>query len=319
MTTSGVVTFSVNRDQIIRTAMLNIGKLDENEVPTATETSDCAMFLNMLVKQWQGKADFAPGLKTWTRKRGYQFLNASGYQYTLGPGGTGWTNSFVTTSTTAAAASGQAVVMVTSVSGMTAGDRFGVEDVNGDLDWYTILTAIGTTVTLTSNLTSNVGTSSTVFTYTTAGTQPINIEAVVLRDSQNNDVPMNILFQPQYDSLPAKTNPTNISDPGAVYYEFQLTNSNLFTDVAGAADVTKYLVITYLSAEEDFVSATDTPAYPQEWYLALALGLSKLIAPMFNAPWTAARESNYKLALAIAQKKEPEKVVYYFQCNDTDV
>jgi hypothetical protein len=152
-----------------------------------------------------------------------------------------------------------------------------------------------------------------VFVYQTAASQPINIEAAVLRDSTNNDVPMRIMQQPEYDNLPAKTAPTNISDPGAIYYEFQLGSSYLFTDVAGAQDVTKYLVITHLVAEEDFVDPTNTPAYPQEYYLPLSLGLAKLISPMFRAPWTPVMEDNYKLALMIAQKKEPEIVNAYFQ------
>lgn len=71
MTTSGVYSFSVTRDQIVRLAMLNIGQLQDIEVPTAQELTDCSMFLNMMVKQWMGKADFAPGLKTWTRRHGH--------------------------------------------------------------------------------------------------------------------------------------------------------------------------------------------------------------------------------------------------------
>jgi hypothetical protein len=124
------------------------------------------------------------------------------------------------------------------------------------------------------------------------------------------------MVQSEYDNLPTKNNPTNISDPSAIYYEFQLTNGVLYTDIAGAADVTKHLVITYLEAEQDFVNATDVPEYPQEWFLALVLGLAKQICPIFNGVWTTLLQDNYATALAIAQKKEPENVVSYFQCND---
>ena len=51
MTTSGIYSFSVNRDQIIRIAMMNIGKLDEIETPSAQDITDCNLVLNMLVKQ----------------------------------------------------------------------------------------------------------------------------------------------------------------------------------------------------------------------------------------------------------------------------
>ncbi len=86
-TTSNSFNFPTTRDQIIRDAMLNIGAIGEAEVPTSQETSDCAYKLNMLVKQWMGKQDFAPGLKMWTRQRGDLFMSASRGQYQLGPTG----------------------------------------------------------------------------------------------------------------------------------------------------------------------------------------------------------------------------------------
>ena len=66
--TSGTWTFSVMRDDIIRHAMLDIGALDGEEVPTAQEITDCAFRLNMIVKQWMGNMDFAHGLKMWQRQ-----------------------------------------------------------------------------------------------------------------------------------------------------------------------------------------------------------------------------------------------------------
>ena len=319
MSTSGVNTFAVTRDDIIRMAMLNIGKLEQSEVPTPQETTDCAMFLNMLVKQWQGTTDFAPGLKTWTRRRGYLYLHSATGKYTLGPAGVGWTLTYNSTVTTANAAAGQAVLVVSSNSGMTVNDYFGVEVASGDLVWSTIKTIVGTTITLNTNLSGAVGTSAVVYTYTTPATQPLKIEYVNLRDTQMDDTPVRIMTNLEYDSLPAKVTPTNISDPSGVYYEFQLGNSYLYTDVAGAQDVTKYLVITYLESEQDFVNPLDNPEYPQEWYLPLALNLSKLIAPMFHAAWTPAMDENAKLALAIAQKKEPERIVAYFQAGNVDL
>jgi len=320
MATSGVYTFSVNRDAIIRMAMLNLGKLEQSETPTSSEVADCSAFLNMLVKQWQGTTDFAPGLKTWTRRTAHLFLHNNTGKYILGPAATGWTQSYLTTSTTATVAAGISVIPVMSSSGMSSGDRFGIEVSTGDLYWGTILSVAIGSVTLTSPLTVSALTGSTVFTYTTVSTQPLKIENVMLRDSLINDTPIRVMpTSNEYYQLPSRENPVNISDPSSVYYEFQLENSFLFTDVAGSQDVTKHLVITYLEAEQDFVNPNDSPEYPQEWYLPLSLGLSKLIAPMFNAPWTALMEESAKMSLAIAQKKEPEKSSAYFQCGEIPV
>jgi hypothetical protein len=295
--------------------MMNIGKLDDTETPTAQEVTDCADFLNMLVKQWQGTADFAPGLKTWTRRRGHLFLSGVTGQYTLGPNGTGWTTSYINTTSTATAAGGQPNIVLASVAGLLVGDNFGTVLDSGTIFWSNVLSInTGTkTVTLSTNLPSQASAGTNVFDYTTTATQPIVIEACVLRDIFNSDTPVKILTQPEYDLLPSKTNPQFISDPTAIYYEFQLANSNLFTDCSASNDVTKHLVITYLEAIQDFNNPNDTPEYPQEWFLPLALNLSKIIAPMFNAKWTDLMNQNAATALAIAQKKEPFRTTMYFQ------
>src|SRR5262252_6133202 len=90
MTTSGTFVFTVNAADIVREMMLNIGAIGESETPTAQEYNDCLRKLNMLVKQWMGKQDFAPGLKMWTRQRADLFLGYSQYQYRLGPTGDHW-------------------------------------------------------------------------------------------------------------------------------------------------------------------------------------------------------------------------------------
>src|ERR1700692_131860 len=127
MASSGNYILTVTRDDIIREAMLNLGKLGEGEVPSPQETIDCARKLNMLVKQWQGKSDFSPGIKTWTRRRGFVFLHNTTGQYTVGPAATGWTNSFTKLTTTLASAAGTNTITVASTTGVTNGDNIGVQ------------------------------------------------------------------------------------------------------------------------------------------------------------------------------------------------
>lgn len=314
MTTSGIFSFSVSRDQIIRDAMLNIGKLDEIETPSAQDITDCNLKLNMLVKQWMGRTDFAPGIKVYKRKWGYLFLNNSTNQYTVGPGATGWTNAFVRPLTTATSASGANTVTVASTTGIVIGYYIGVQLDSGALFWTTVLNVVGLVVTLNANLTGQSTSGSQVFCYQTIAQQPLNIETVVLRDQQNQDVPLNIMRTVQdYANLPSKTDVTNISDPTAIYYEFQLSNSNLYTDCGAAQDVTKYIVMSYMEPEQDMVNPADTFDYAQEAFLALSWGLSKQIAPMYNMPWTQVMESNYAAAVAIAGHKDAEITTLFFQ------
>ena len=64
---------------------------------------------------------------------------------------------------------------------------------------------------------------------------------------------------------------------------------------------------------ENYDSATNDIAYPQEWYMPLALGLSKLIAPKFGYAWSPLDESNYSSALSIARGSYAETCEDYFQ------
>jgi hypothetical protein len=146
----------------------------------------------------------------------------------------------------------------------------------------------------------------------------LSIEAAVLRDIDLNDTPMNIMQARDYDLLPSKVAPTNISDPGAIYYENQLGFSYLYTDVAGAQDVTKHLVLTYMEPVQDFVNSTDLPYYPQEWYRPLCWELAREGASMFNAAWLPVQEAIRKESLMIAQKKDAEIETRYFQPGSSD-
>lgn len=317
MGTSGTYSFSVTRDDIITLAMKMIGKLGEYETPSAQDVSDCSIILNMMVKQRQGTADYSPGLKVWTRRRGHLFLSSSAYKYTVGPNGTGWTENYTRTTLSATTASGSPVLIVASATGFATSYNVGVQLDSGDMFWSTVLTAVGTTITLNDNLPSQASANAYVYVYQTTAQQPIVIEAAVLRDAQNEDTPINIIRDVRsYDMLPSKTDPNFLSDPTSIYYEFQLGNSFLYTDVAGAQDVSKHLVLTYMEAIQDFNNPTDNPEYPQEYYLDLSWSLARQIAPIFNMPWSRSQENNFQQATAFAKNKDAEISEVYFQSGE---
>ena len=319
MSTSGSYSFTVNRGQIIRDAMLNIGRLDETEAPTAQETTDIAFKLNMLVKQWQGKSDFAPGLKVWTRRRGHLFLKGTSGPYVMGPSSTtGWTNDNPTAPVlTATAAGGATSVVVSSVVGLSTGMYFGVNlDANG-IFWTTVVSVAGSTVNMAGALPSQCSTGAQVFAYTTIAQYALNISAVVLRDNQLTDVPLRLMTSEEYDLLSNKMDPQNTGDPTAVYTENQLGYTYLYTDIAIAQDTSKHLVITYMEPVQDVLQDSDNFEYPQEWFLALSWGLAKQICPQFSVNWTPLMQDNYTTALAIAGHKDAEITAMYFQSYDT--
>lgn len=314
MATSGIYSVTVTRDQIVRQALLNIKKIDGIDPIPADIMNDCVLALNLLVKQWQGKADFAPGLKVWTRKRGHLFLRAFTGQYAVGPSLQGWTESYNQTWSTASVAAAGVTLPVSSLSGMTIGDNIAVELDTGDLFWSTIASFGTLTVNLSSPLPSSSASGNVVFSYTSTAQMPVYVETALLRDINASDTPLNIMQSRDYDFLPNKTSPNNYGDPTAIYVETKLGYTNIYTDIAGSNDVTKHIVLTYLEPLQVFVNNTDTAYFPDEWLRPLAWALGKEVAPMFNAAWSPTMEANYSDAMAIAKHKDPEVETRYFQC-----
>lgn len=338
MSLSNSFSFSVVRDDIITEAMKNDGIIGPGETPTATEVSDCAIKLNMMVKQWMGTQDFAPGLKMWTRQRGSLFLSTTKNKYILGgTGSDAWAGS-VALSKTATFFQSQTNAVTTSGGNILSFDPS--QNVIGKITPFDTLvivlstgdtfTCIAGTVTTTSVVMgtvapANINTGAYVWNFTAYAQRPLQLDfrtgAIVLRDINNNDTPLNFMTLQEYEALPNKAMPTFVSDPTAVYYESQIGSGfqtpvitgggSLYLD-AFPQDVTKHLHVVYLRPVMDFVNPSDNPEYPQQWYSALCWGLSKLIAPMFDAEWTRDMEDNYSSALAMAREQDSETSALYF-------
>jgi hypothetical protein len=337
MALSGTWAYTVTRDLIIRQAMINVGALGEAEVATAQEVSDCADKLNMIVKQWMGSQDFAPGLKMWERQRGDLFLSNSKGIYQLGSQGDQWAAgvtaipgaNYGQQQLTAQTNSGSAVLTfgVGNVGNFTANDFVVVQLATGDIFTSTVLSinSGGGTVTLNNNLTANASSNAYVWNYTTKGQRPLAIRTCILRDSTSNDTPLNVMTLEDYEFLPSKQQPGFLSDPQAFYYESQFASGTsntaggmLYLDVYGAQDVTKHLHIVYMRPVMDFNNPNDNPEYPQQWYRALCWGLSKDICSMFDAEWTEDMQANYLESVAMAREADAETSSFYFQVQTDD-
>lgn len=311
MASSGSVDFTVNRDEIIKDAMFEIGALGDSETPADADIQLYARYLNRLVKQWQGQADFAPGLKMWSRKRATLYLQDEENSYSLGPSGDHWAVSPVETTLSAAAGSGASTITVTSATGISSGMYIGIVQDDNVIHWTTVNGApSGSTVTLTAVTTADASAGASVFAYTTKARRPLQFLSVLHRTSANIDMPMYQMTLKEYENLPNKT---LTSVPSMYYYEAQLTDGVIYLNYAPSYTSSR-LACVYLSAIEDFDAATDTPDYPQSWMRALHYGLAVDI-------WGTVRqgEPTKRLvglrdeAIAIARNQDPEVSVDYFQ------
>ena len=339
MSTSGTYVYTVPYATITQLAMKTIGKLGGTELPTPQETSDVGVFTNMLCRQWMGRQDFSPGLKMWTRYRGDLLLSLSKGIYTLSPTGDNWAAGVAISvnpdqpnlnqTTVTQSANQNATLLYVSpaaAAAFSANDFVVVQLSTGDIQSTScsVGNPISGAINIANPLTAAVNSGAQIWNFTTKGQPPLSLETVILRDSFQNDTPVDPMTLQEYEQLPTKAQQNiYVSDPGAFYYEPQLQSTGLrsgtlYLDVAGCYDVTKQLHIVGLRPLQTMVNPLDSLDMPEEWSLPVTLGTAKLIAPMFNAQWTKEMDDNMNTAIAIAKETTPETTAIYFQCHAED-
>ena len=311
MATSGSFDFSCTASDVITEALESIGVLADGATVTTNDQTSLLRTLNMMVKQWSGNLDFAPGLKAFSRKVGYVFLQKNQGSYSLGPSGDNATLSYVSTTMRIAGTATATTLEITSSTGMTAADKIGIELDSGTIQWTTIssVTDSDTIVIPASGLTSAVAAGNRIFAYTTKLIRPLYIETAVLRDTDGNDTPMFPMSFPEYEQISSKA-----ADGMPLRYQYDntLTNGTLKLDIE-PSDVTYVMRVNFMAPAEDYDAVANDIAYPQEWFLPLSLGLGKLSGPKFGAKWTPLLESNFTDALRMAQSSYAETTDVYFQ------
>lgn len=277
MSTSGSYDFSVSRDDIIKDAYDEIGVLEEGETPNAEMTTTAARKLNMLVKRWMTQ-----GHHLWCIQDAALFLVLGQTYYSLGNAATdaNWCDptDMAQTETTVDAAAGAGTITLTSVSGIAASDKIGIVLDSGDIQWTTVNGApAGLVVTLGAVLTGAAAAGAVVFAYTTRLVRPLRIvpDCLYLRDTNDNDQPVELIAKAEYDLMTAKTQRGGIIQAA---YEPLLTSGRLWT--WPTADLaTKTLRFSFERPIQDFDLTTDNPDFPVEWSMALYQNLAVLLAP----------------------------------------
>lgn len=324
MPSSGSYDFSVDRNTIVQDAYTELTYLAAGETLSPEDLAWGSRKLNYLVKQWQGKADYAPGLKVWSRQRLTLFLAKGQQRYTIGPAATDAraTAQYGRTTIRAAEALGQTVLDVTARTDtttypgttvtMTDSDIIGIELDDGTIHWSTISSSSGSgpTVTIALALAAAAAAGNYVWWFTARAQKPIHVETAVLRDENYKDTPLDVYKEVErYEQLGDKTAD---GDPGSILIENQRANLAVTCNVQ-PNDVTKVINLTVLYPSEDFDAATDVPSYPQEWYRALMLGLAIDLAPGCEKPVSQDLRANFLSALTMAQGVDPENATVYFE------
>lgn len=311
MSTSGSANFSVTGQEIVEGALRALGVLGRGRALQAGDLEDGLEALNMLVKQWQGIADFAPGLKVWTRKRATLFLQKASNEYDLGPSGDHATDdTYDETTMRVAGVTNDTTLELTSTTGMTAADYIGIVLDSGSIHWTTIVSITdGDTLVITTGLASAAAIGNKVYAYTNKIQRPLKILTFNLRDSDGNDTPLYSMELEEYESIPDKD---AAATPTRYSYESQLTNGVLRFDTA-PDDVSYLGKFVYLRPVEDLDAGSNDLDYPQHWFRALKFNLALDLAPEKGRTPSDQLKANAGQALAFAQNVDPETSDAYFE------
>lgn len=311
MATSNSVDFSINREEIITSALELLGEGAEGETITGDRMESCARWLNLMVKAWM-----AQGAKLWAVRQATLFLADGTASYSLGATGTHCTNTYVQTTLSTAEASGSTSLGLTAFAGMSASDNIGIVLDAGTIHWTTISGAPGATTTIATGLASAAAAGNVVFTYTSKINRPqrIDTDAAYWRSSAGQDTPIKLISRAEYAQLSNKTTEGKIVQ---AFYDPQLTNGTLYVwpTPDNATDVLRFW---YERILEDFDEAANTPDFAIEWGEALIYGLadrlsaSAAVSLQERAYFKA--EAREKLDIAMGYDRENTPVFFQPDC-----
>src|SRR3990167_18404 len=165
MATSGSWDYSLTAAGIIAAAMEDLGAIPPGGTVASADSVMALSRLNLIVKQYQGTADGAPGVKVHTRQRVTLFLAKGQQTYLVGPATTDAraATSYGRTTIDAAEAIGQTTLSVTDTTDtttnpgtsvtMTASDFIGIEQDDGTIFWTTVSSiSAGVSVTVATGI-----------------------------------------------------------------------------------------------------------------------------------------------------------------------
>lgn len=323
MATSGSYDFSLTAAQLLSRIAKNLGVLGAGETINSNDQTDILQTLNVVAKELQGTSDGSPGMKVHTRQRVTLFLAKGQQTYLVGPasGDARATTQYGRTTLSAAEASGQTVLSITSNTDtttfpgttvtMTNGDIIGVELDDGAIHWTAISGTPGATATVSVALTGNAASGNYVWWFTSRAQRFPVIESAVIRDVNRNDRPVDVYIDArQYDQGVAD----KYSDgtPTSILVE-PLRIATRVTLNSQPTDVTEQLVMTVLYPSEDYDATSDDIAFPQEWLGYLEWEVTLRSCPAYGRPWTQDMQLNYVNAKMRATSLNPENSILHFQ------
>lgn len=275
MAVSGSKNYAITRSDIIAAALRKLGVYDQGEAIDGNETSAANVALNLMVKSW-----VAEGADIFLRTESTLFLQPDQKSYALSTDHI--TDSYVETTLSAAEASGQTVISVTSSAGMTAADFVGIKMDDDTIHWTTIVSVDSATqITITDATDDDAASGNKVYAYTTKSDRPQKILFAYRSDKNGFDTEIHIIGENEYRR---QSNKAASGPPVEVWYNpqgNQSTGKIWVWPVDGGSDWDKVVLIAQ-HLPDDFDASSDNPDFPIEWGNALVWGLAAELASEYG-------------------------------------
>lgn len=276
MALSGSYDFTLNRNELIYSALRALSALEEGETPTAAQIDDAAQVLNLMILSWQNDE-----IGLWLEQRATLFLTRGKESYSLGSTGDHATLNPIRTTLATGAAQGATTITVADASAMAAANYIAVLLVSGALQWTRIDGApAGNVVTLANALTEAAASTAPVYAYAQKIQRPLELFEARLRYDDGNEHPVYLDSRRDYFDLTIKS---ETGEPIQGYYDPQLRNGLLYLWPT-ADDEREQVVFSMKARFQDVAAATDNAQFPDQWLNALRWKLAEELIAEYDVP-----------------------------------
>lgn len=285
-------------------ALERIGVKTFNRNANAAEIEQGGRYLNAMIKAWKNK-----GLNLWKSTQGILFLTPGQKTYKLDGTTANATEEYSFSLLSADAVSGATSIDVDDTDGFVIGYFIGIMQDDNTSHWTTITNIVGNTITLAAALTADAAEDNYVYTFETKISRPEGVSSWQSFITPTQSAPNVINSNNTYYNIPTLDTP---GIPNTMYYNKQLTFGTI--NLWPVPDVNTYFgTFTFQKQYDDFVTANNTPDFPQEWLEALYLNLALRLAPVYGKSIDIELRTDAKQAFDDCEGYDREDTSIYLQ------
>jgi hypothetical protein len=309
--TSGSYSYDMTLSQLVYAAGRKISAWAAGETPGSSEVTDFVTAANLMLKEWM-----ASGIHVWTESEATLFLIPNQYTYNLGLNTTDHVcTSYIQTQAASLVASGSTSIPLISSAGLAVNNQIGLQLTSGIIQWTTISTIVGNTITIPApGLSASMTPNAYQWSYATPINRPLRIVSTrrfyypSLPNIQETE--MIIMSRLDYRRL---TNKSNTGIPTQVFYDPQIQSGlGILWVWPSPPDYTNFINFTWYRPIADFLNPNNIADCPQEWLNAIIWNLAVEMAPEYDVPTEVfsrvQQMAAQKLALVAGFDREPESV-----------